>query len=126
MFQIIKLALQIFMKPYSLSDKASCRKFLENILTLIKPAAVASKTELDDKIITHIETILKNDVLFDYFYNLVCDQFESEFVLFEAPDESSLSQLCCNAAKESSESISVLTIVAIVTQIIELINALKK
>lgn len=126
MFQIIKLALQVFMKPYSLGDKDSCRKFLENILALVKPAVLASKTEVDEKIIVHLETIVKNDMLFEYFYNLVRDQFESDVVLFETPDESSLSLLCHEASKESPESISILSIVAFVTQIIELINILKK
>lgn len=126
MFQIIRFALQICLKQYSLGDKASCRKFVENLLKLIKPAATASKTKIDDKIIAHLETIVKNDVLFDYFYNLIRDHFESEVVLFESPDESAIALLCEKAAKDSPQTINPMIIVALVSQIIALVNSLKK
>lgn len=126
MFQIIKLALQVFMKPYLLAEKDSCRKFFQNLIVLVKPAAAASKTKIDDKIVAHLETIVDNDVLFDFFFKLVRDQFESDAILFESPDESAIAKLCNEAEKGSPEAISPMVIVAIVTQIISLINALKK
>lgn len=126
MFPIIRFAMQICLKQYSLGDKDSCRKFFENLLSLIKPAAAASKTELDDKILAHLDLILKNDTLFGFFYNLVREQFESETLIFESPEESAIALMCEQASEESAKAISPLVIVSIITQIIALINSMKK
>ncbi|MCL2120461.1 MAG: hypothetical protein FWH27_18770 [Planctomycetaceae bacterium] len=44
MFPLIRLALQAIVKPYSLGDKTSCKKFLENLHALVKPLAAQTKT----------------------------------------------------------------------------------
>lgn len=127
MFQLIRLALQVVFKPYSLTDKTSCKKFIENILALVKPLAAQTKTELDDKLIQHLEYILQTDTLFDWFYKILVEQFSSDDVVFEDVAESEVVALLEQAAPEPMpEAISPLVIVSLVTQVISLINAIKK
>jgi hypothetical protein len=126
MFKIIQLALQVVFKPYMLSDKASCKKFIENILSLVKPIAGQSKTEIDDKIVQHLEYILKTEALFDWFYQLVVDQFSTEEVIFESVDDSFVVETLNSSNEPVPEAISPIVIISLVTQIISLINALKK
>ena len=127
MFPLIRLALQAIVKPYSLGDQASCKKFLENLLALVQPLAAQTKTELDDKIIQHLEYILKTDALFDYFYKLISDQFSTNAIIFEDVNESEVITLVEQASPEPlPEAISPVLILSLVTQIISLINALKK
>lgn len=127
MFKLIRLAMQVFLKPYSLDDKTSCKKFFENLIALVKPLAAQTKTELDDKLIQQLEYILKTDALFDWFYKILVDQFSTNEVVFEDVAESEVVALLEQAAPEPTpEAISPLVIISLVTQIISLINALKK
>lgn len=127
MFPLIRLAMQVFLKPYSLGDKASCKKFLENLLALVKPLAAQTNTQMDDKILKHLEYILKTDALFDWFYQLIVDQFSSNDLVFEEMDETELVTMIEQSSQEPlPEAINPLLIISFVTQIISLINALKK
>ena len=125
MFKILRIAFQVVFKPYSLNDKATCKKFVENILALIKPLAAQSKTEIDDSIIQHLEYILKTDTLFDWFYQLVIDQFSTDEVVFESVDDSFVVEALNASQEQEPEAISPIVIVSLVTQIISLINAIK-
>jgi hypothetical protein len=93
----------------------------------VKPLVAQTKTELDDKIIQHLEYILKTDALFDYFYKLISDQFATDEIIFEDVKESEVIALFEQSSSEAlPEVINPLLIVSLVTQIISLINALKK
>jgi hypothetical protein len=126
MFPLIRFALQAFLKPYSLSDKTSCKRFLENLLALVKPMAAQTKTELDDRILQHLEYILKTDVLFDWFYKLISDQFATNEIIFEDANESEILVIFEQVAEPLPEAINPLLIVSLVMQVISLINSLKK
>ncbi|MCL2119624.1 MAG: hypothetical protein FWH27_14505 [Planctomycetaceae bacterium] len=127
MFPLIRLALQAFFKPYSLGDKASCKKFLTNLLALVKPLAAQTKTELDDKVLEHLEYILKSDALFEYFYKLISDQFATSETIFEEVNESEVIALVEQSSpKPLPSAINPVLIVSLVTQIISLVNAMKK
>ncbi|MCL2119787.1 MAG: hypothetical protein FWH27_15330 [Planctomycetaceae bacterium] len=127
MFPLIRLTLQAFFKPYSLGDKASCKKFLTNLLALVQPLAAQTKTNLDDKMLEHLEYILKTDALFDYFYKLIADQFSTNAIIFEDVNESEVIALVEQSSPEPlPEAISPVLILSLVTQIISLINAMKK
>ncbi|MCL2349018.1 MAG: hypothetical protein FWC50_12265 [Planctomycetaceae bacterium] len=127
MFQLIRLAMQVFLKPYSLGDKASCKKFLENLIALVKPLTAQTKTDLDDRILQHLEYILKNDALFDWFYKLIADQFSTSEIVFEGVNDAELIAIVEQSSPEPMpEMINPILIVSLVTQIISLINAIKK
>jgi hypothetical protein len=115
------------MKSYSLGDITSCKKFLTDLLALVKPLAAQTKTELDDKIIQHLEYILKTDALFEYFYKLIADQFATDEIIFEEANESEVIALVEQSSSEAlPEAINPILIVSLVTQIIALINAIKQ
>jgi len=127
MFSLIRLALQVGLKQYSLSDKASCRKFLLNLVAALKPMAAQTKTEIDDKILQQLEYILKNDVLFDYFYKLISDQFSTDAIIFEEVNESEMIAIVEQSSPEPlPEVINPILIVSLVAQVISRINAIKK
>jgi hypothetical protein len=132
MFTLIKLAFQVVFKPYSLNDKTSCKKFIENILTLIKPLAAANKITIDETLLNQLEKILANDALFDYFFDLVKDQISNNDVLFESADESAIVSLCetskarTQMGENMPEAINPIVVISLVTQMISLINAMKQ
>jgi len=127
MFPLIRLAMQVFLKPYSLGDKASCKKFLENLIALVKPLVAQTKTVLDDRILQHLEYILKTDALFDWFYKLIADQFSTSEIVFEDVNDAELIAIVEQSSPEPMpEMISPVLIVSLVMQIISLINAIKK
>ena len=126
MFPLIRLVLQVTLKPHLLTDKASCKKFLLNLLDLAKPLAAKTKTELDDKVVHHLEYILKTDALFEYFYKLIADQFATNEIIFEDVNESEVNAIVEQSAEQLPEAINPIVIVSLVVQIISLINAIKK
>jgi len=88
--------------------------------------AEKTKTEIDDKLLLQLEYILKNDVLFDYFYKLIADQFATDEILFAEADESEVTALVEQSVTEPlPEAINPVVIISLVTQIISLINAIK-
>ena len=122
MFPLIRLAMQVILQPQSLGDKDSCRKFLTNLLALVKPLAAQTKTELDDRLLQQLEYILKTDALFDYFYKLIADQFATNEIIFEGINESEVTAI---VEQSAPEAINPILIVSLITQIISLINAIK-
>ena len=99
---------------------------MTNLFAIVKPLAAHTKTELDDKILQHLEYILKTDALFDYFYKLISDQLSTDAVIFEEVNETEVVSLVEQSASEPlPEAINPLLIVSLVTQIISLINAIK-
>jgi len=126
MFPLIRFTLRAFLKTYSLGDKASCKKFLTDLLALAKPLAAQTKTKLDDMILQHLEYILKVDALFDYFYKLISDQFATDEIIFEEVNEAEVTAIVEQSAAEPlPEAINPVVIISLVTQIISLINLIK-
>jgi len=129
MFDILKLAMMAALKPHNLTDKGSCKKFLLDLVSLVGPLAQKTGIKLDDMIFKHLEFVLNNDLLFDYVYKLVSSQFLAEEVLFESADEDTILELCENTVPNNTEypeAINPVVIVSLVTQIISIINSLKK
>jgi hypothetical protein len=126
MFPLIRLAIQAFLKPHTLNDKASCKKFLQDLLAFVKPLAAQTKTEIDDVILQILEYIVKTDTLFDYFYKLFTDQLSTNEIIFEDVDEDELFALLKQAPEPLPEAINPLLIASLVSQAISLINALKQ
>jgi len=127
MFPLIRLAMQVIFQPQSLGDKASCKKFLTNLLALVKPLAAQTKTDLDDRLIQQLEYILKTDALFDYFYKLISDQFTTNEIIFEEANEAEVLAIVEQSAAEPlPEAINPVLVISLITQIISLINALKR
>ena len=127
MFPLIRLAMQVIFQPQSLGDKASCKKFLTNLLALVKPLAAQTKTDLDDRLIQQLEYILKTDALFDYFYKLISDQFATNEIIFEEANEAEVLAIVEQSASEPlPEAINPVLVISLITQIISLINALKR
>ncbi len=126
MFKLLQLAFQVVFKPYSLGDKASCKKFIENVLALVKPMAANNNITLDETIIAHIEKILANETLFAYFFDLIVSHLQIEEPVFESADNEAITALCETANETMPEAISPVIIISLVTQIVSLINAMKK
>jgi len=117
-----------FFQSYSLNDKPSCKKFLTDLLALVKPLTAQTKTDLDDRLLQQLEYILKTDALFDYFYKLISDQFATDEIIFEEANEAEVFVIVeqSAAAEPLPEVINPVLIVSLVTQIISLINAIKR
>jgi len=115
-----------FFQSYSLNDKPSCKKFLTDLLALVKPLTAQTKTDLDDRLLQQLEYILKTDALFDYFYKLISDQFATDEIIFEEANEAEVFAIVeqSAAAEPLSEVINPVLIVSLVTQIISLIIAI--
>jgi len=129
MFNILKLATQIALKPYNLTDKESYKKFLLDLIAIVTPLAQKSKTSLDDLFLKHLTFILNNDALFEYVYSLVSHQLQTPEILLESVSEEMIMELCENtvpANAEYPESINPVVIVSLISQIIAIINTLKK
>ena len=127
MFPLIRLAMQVIFQPHSLTDKDSCKKFLTNLLAVVKPLAAKTKTDLDDRLLQQLEHILKTDALFDYFYKLISDQFATNEIIFEEANEAEVLTIVeQSAAGTLPEAINPILIVSLITQIISLINAMKR
>jgi len=129
MFHFLKLAAQAVLKPYNLTDKDSYKKFLLDLVTLVIPLAQKTSVKLDDTLLKHLEFILNNDLLFDYVYKLVLNQLQTEEILFESADEGTILELCENTVPDNTEypkTINPIVIISLVSQIISIINALKK
>ena len=126
MFPLIRFMTRAFFQSYSLNDSASCKKFLTDLLALVKPLAAQTKTDLDDRLLQQLEYILKTDALFDYFYKLISDQFATDEIIFKEADEAEVTALLEQSTAEPlPEVINPILVVSLVTQIISLINAIK-
>ncbi|MCL2623923.1 MAG: hypothetical protein FWD31_09690, partial [Planctomycetaceae bacterium] len=106
MFPLIRLVLQVALNQHSLTDKASCKKFLTNLLAVVKPLAAKTKTDLDDRLIQQLEYILKTDALFDYFYKLISDQFATDEIIFEEANEAEVLTIVEQSAAALPEAIN--------------------
>ena len=128
MFPLIRFMTRAFFQSYSLNDKPSCKKFLTDLLALVKPLTAQTKTDLDDRLLQQLEYILKTDALFDYFYKLISDQFATDEIIFEEANEAEVFVIVeqSAAAEPLPEVINPVLIVSLVTQIISLINAIKR
>jgi len=115
----------------------------DNTMFPLDPKPLAAKTELRlvDKILKHLEFVLNNDALFDYVYRLIADQLQTEEILFESAVEETILELCkqpesqnhpeglrANRTRKEGnpEVINPALIIALVTQIISIINTMKK
>lgn len=126
MFKYIKFVLQMVFKPYSLGDKESCKKFVSNIVALLKPMAAANQLKLDDAIIEQLEYIVANEELFNYFYSLVTKHLQTDGLVFESASEDELQTICEHSKNLTCQAISPMTLLVLATRVIGLINSLKK
>ncbi len=128
MFDFLKLAAQIVLKPFALDDKESAKKFLLDLINGIKPLAASNRIKLDDALLKHLQFVLNNDALFGYVYNLILDQLRTADILFESADEDTILELCENTVPDHAEypeAINPVLIISFVTQIVSIINAIK-
>jgi hypothetical protein len=126
MFHILKLVAQVLLSPHHIVDKASCRTFLIELVLLVKTFAAKTETKLDDVLLKHVDIILNNDALFDYVYQLIAAQLQTDEILFESADEGTIVGLVENAATaESPESIDPVVVISLITQIISFMNRIK-
>jgi len=128
MFHFLTLAAQVILKSYNLNDKDSYKRFLLDLLELVRPMAKKTGIKLDDSLLKQLEFILNNDLLFDYVYKLVFQQLQSEEILLESVDEGTILELCENTVPDNTEypeAINPIVIVSLVSQIISIINAIK-
>ena len=128
MFTFVKLAVQVLLKSHKLTDKDSCKKFAIELISLVKPLALTTKTNLDNDFLSHLEYVIANDVLFAYVYSLIRDQFSTDETVFESVNEDVILELCDNTAVSGEnlpEAINPVVIISLVSQIISIINAIK-
>jgi hypothetical protein len=128
MFQILKLASQVLLNPYKIVDKASCRTFLIEFVLLVRTFAAKSETQLDDAMLKVIEIILNNDALFDYVFQLISDQFQTNEILFESADEKTIVELIEKIELteiQFPEAINPVLVISLISQIISIINIVK-
>ena len=126
MFSFISNQLRSFLGQFSVTDKKSCQKFFQKLLPFIESAAKATGTELDDTLLRHIKAIIENDILFDYFYNLIREQFQNPEILCQAPLDAEIENLCEKASRTEAEAISPMVILSFMLKILNMINTLKK
>lgn len=128
MFHFFQLTAQVLLKPYQITDAASCRAFLAELVLLVRSRAAETKTQIDDTVLNGIEFVLHNKVLFEYVYRVILEQLQTPEILFESADENTIVELVESAASnntKSSEAIEPILILSLVTQIISFINTIK-
>ena len=128
MFDFLKLAAQVILKPFQLGDRDSCKKFLIDVIQSVRPLAAANKIKLDDDILEHLLVILNNDALFAYVYNLILNQLQTKEILLESTDEDTILELCDSttiSGENLPEAINPVMVITLVSQIISIINAIK-
>lgn len=128
MFTFLRFALQVTLKKYTLDGQENCRKFLAELISVLKPLSELSSTKLDDKLIEQFEYILANDGLYEYFYQLIKTQFSTDEVLFESVIEEPVLKSIQddNAETPLPESINPAAIIHLITQILLMINSMKQ
>jgi len=139
MFNFLKLAAQIALTHYHLTDKESYRKFLLDLLSSVPPLAQKFGVQLDDSLLRHLAFLLNSDALFGYIYTLIRNQLRTEEILFESANEETIRKLCESTAQADTEhpqalgvqtlgvqAINPVVIVSLVSQILSIINAMKK
>lgn len=127
MFRILRLAFQVLLKKHSLADKGGMKKFLLDLIAVVKPLAASSETKIDDKLIENLEFILTNEELYDYFYNLIKDQFSTDDAIFESINEDVIVDAMNEQAllDDLPEGVNPATVLAIISQLISIINWIK-
>lgn len=127
MFTLLRLAFQVLLKKHSLAEKGGMKKFLLDLLAIVKPLAVSSETKIDDKLIENLEFILTNEELYDYFYNLIRDQFSTDDVIFESVnDELVVGAMNTQASLENlPQGVNPATVLAMISHLISIINWIK-
>ena len=128
MFNLLKLAAEVLLKPYKITDKASCQAFLKTLISQIRSHAAATGTKIDHSLLKQIEFVVNNKLLFNYVYRLIFDQLQTAELLFESADEKTITELVKNTVpndSKSPEAINPIVIIALVTRIISMINTMK-
>ena len=129
MFQLLTLAIPVLLKPFQVTGKESCRAFLFKLILHAKSRARETGMKIDDTLLRHIEFILKDSVLYDYVYNVIFEQLQTEEILFESADEETeetIAWLVENATAYGTEqAINPAVIVSLITRIISFINTIK-
>ena len=139
MFTLLTLATQVLTNAYKITDKASWRAFLLELVSLIQSRALETGIALNDAELKHIKFALHNEALFDYVYRQISEQFQTEEILFESADENAITELCnrvgnmptttrrrSDGARNEPEAINPALIIAMVSQIISIINTIKQ
>ena len=128
MFSLLKIATRILLSPYKIGDKGSLQTFLLRLIARIKFHAEETNTNIDETFLRHVDFMLRDGVLFDYAYGVICDQLQTEEILFESAAEETIIKLVEDAAAnrpESPETINPVVIVSLITRIISFINTIK-
>ena len=125
MFDLLTLTSQVLANAHRLTDEASWRAFLKELVLLIRTRATETKTQLDDALVNGVLFVLNSNVLFGYVYRLIAEQFQTPEVLFESTDENTLFELCEHAAQDNPEVVDPVVIVSFISQIVSIINTIK-
>ena len=128
MFQLLKLAIPVLLKPFQVTGKESCRAFLFKLILHAKSRARETGMKIDDTLLRHVEFILKDSVLYDYVYCVIFEQLQTEDILFESAYEETIVELVGKAAANDAESpatINPVVVISLVTRIISFINTIK-
>ena len=125
MFTLLTLTSQVLLNVHRITDEASWRAFLKEIVLLAKSRATETKTQLDDALVNSVLFVLNSNVLFGYVYRLIHEQCQTEEILFESTDENFIVGLVNDAAENNPEVIDPVVIVSLISQIISVINAIK-
>lgn len=127
MFRILRFALQVLLKKHSLADKGGMRKFLLDLIAMVKPLAESSETKIDDKLIENLEFILSSEELYDYFYKLIKDQFSTDDAIFESANDDVIVGAMneCASQENMPQGVNPATVLAIISHLISIINWIK-
>jgi hypothetical protein len=125
MFHLLTLTSQVLLNMHKITDAASCRTFLKEIVSLVKVRAAETKTPLDDVLLNGIEFVLNNDRLFRLVYDLVREQFQTPEILFESAENNAVAECVSEAAANNPEIVDPVVIISLISQIISLINTIK-
>jgi len=125
MFTLLTLTSQVLANLHKITDEASWRNFLKELVLLVRTRAAETKTPLDDVLMKGIDLMLKNDGLFGYAYWLIYEQCQTSEILFESVYGDTVVGLVEDAVADNPEAIDPVVIIAIVNQIVSLINTIK-
>ena len=125
MSTLLTLTAQVLLDVHRITDAASCRAFLNELMLFVRARAMATETQLDDTQMHGIMFVLNNDGLFRYVYRLIDEQFQTPEILFESADTATITGLVEDAATQNTKSIDPVVIISLVSQIISFINSIK-
>ena len=125
MFNLFTLTSQVLANAHQLTDEASWRAFLKEIVLLARTRATETKTQLDDALVNSVLFVLNSNVLFGYVYRLIGEQCQTKEVLLESVNEDTVAGLVGDAIAKNPEIVDPVVIVSLISQIVSIINVIK-